>query len=189
MNKEKLFNQVVVDYGKYIKTWIYRFHKKYERFLDVIYDLDDLEQMIYINIWRQIGKYRESKGTLKSYIINNMVWTLKQTLYLSFMEKRMSCKKRSLDAEYINKCGEKTNLYDVIPDDTFEKMDNNLEHFFNKAILKEYYKQVYILLQKGYTYREVGKKFNVSFQRIGQIVLQFNQTIRRKNAKGYVYKN
>lgn len=187
MNKEELLNKIMTDYGKYIKTWIYRFHKKYEYCLDVIYDIDDLEQMIYINIWQYLDRYNESKGTLKSYITNNMKWMLRRALYLSFMSKRNTTKKTSLDREYTNKCGEKTNLYDVIPDESFKNMDNNLYHFFNKAILRETYKRVYELRLKGYTLREIGKIFNVSHQRIEQIVRKFEDEIRRMDEDNKVH--
>lgn len=188
MNKEELLNKIMADYGRYIKTWIYNFHKKYEYCLDVIYDIDDIEQMIYINIWQYLERYSESKGTLKSYITNNMKWILNRTLYLSFMQKRNTTKKTSLDKEYINKRGEKTNLYDVIPDKSFEKMDNNLHHFFNKAILLETHKKVYELRLQGYTLREIGKLFNVSWQRVEQIIKKCGEDIRRVDENNKIYR-
>ena len=179
MNRKKLFEIVRNDYGRYIKYCVSRFCADENHTLDIIYQDDDIEQMVYINIWKYIGRYDKNKSSLKSYVIQIMQCICNQCLYLSSMQKRQPRKACSLNKEYINAQGDTITLEDTLIDNSLPNVDDNLCEFFYMQILKETHKRIYSLVKSGYTYKEIGKIFHVSRQRIGQIIIQVGRNIRK----------
>lgn len=177
MNKRKLFDMVYKDYSKYISYCTYRFYEKCHYFLDAIYDSDDIEQMIYIQLWKYLGRYDESKSSLKTYMIMIMKSTFSHCVYVSNMEKRQVKVVSSLNKKRFNSNGDVYTLEENIADDSVDMDDKLSDHFYN-SILKEIYKKIYQLVKEGFTYREIGKKFNITYQRVGQIVLSIGCRIR-----------
>lgn len=179
MNRQKLFEIVKNDYGRYITYCVDSFYRDKNHTLDIIYDKDDIEQMIYIQIWQYIGRYDKKKSSLKTYVINMMHSMFNRCIYLSSMQKRKPKKACSLNQTYINSQGDTITLCESIADRSLPNTDSNLGEFFYTQILKETHKRIYDLVKSGYTYKEISKIFHVSKQRIGQIVIDIRERIRR----------
>lgn len=178
MDKRILFDTVMMDYKKYISYCAYRFYEQMHFMLDAIYDKDDIEQMVYVQIWTYIGRYDKNKSSLKTYIVMMMKTIFYRCIYLSNMEKRQTRKACSLQQPLVNNDGDIMTVEDTVMDTTLPNQDDNLSEFFYKQILTETYRRVYELVKQGYTYREIGKKFNVSGQRIDQIMHTIGNNIR-----------
>lgn len=177
MNKIKMFDSIHKEYSKYISYCTFRFYEKTHYFLDIIYEKEDIEQMIYIQLWKYIGRYDKNKSSLKSYIIMIMTSTFSHCLYFSNAEKRQVKLACSLNKERINSEGEVYTLEDKLIDKSVD-MDDKLNDYFYKRILNETYKKIYQLVKEGHTYREIGEQYHVTHQRIGQIVLSIGWRIR-----------
>lgn len=182
-NKTQLFYKVRNDYGKYIHYCTNRFYIKTHKVLDAIYDADDIEQLIYIHIWQYIGRYNKHKSSLKTYVVNLMHTIFKRVIYLSKMQKRCKDNVISFDKAYMNAKGETFTLHDILPEKTKKSISAGLEYKYYKGILNGIQQRIYIMRNEGYTYAEIGKVFNITRQRVEQIV---KKQIRRK-IKHYEY--
>jgi len=179
MNKAELFDEVKKDYSKYISYCASRFYEEHKYFLDIIYHSEDMEQMVYLQLWKYIGRYDKTKSSLKSYIVMIMKSMFSKCLYLSNAEKRQIKKACSLNQKRVNDNGDTMTLEDMLVDTTVPNKDDNLSEFFYRQILKETYNRIYDLVKQGYSYGEIGKMFNVSRQRIGQIMKTIGKDIRK----------
>ncbi len=179
--KEKLFKKVYDTYNRYIYVCARNFCNRHKNILDIIYEIDDVMQIVYMNIWKYIGCYDSKKGKLKTYIINNMKRSFTKILTLSLYEKRQVWKKTSLDYEYNNVEDDIRTLYDIIPDGSFENIEMRIEcMLYKKFLYKKYHKEIFEYLQQGYTYGEIGDKLGFTRQRVEQIICQIRDIIQRK---------
>lgn len=179
MNRRALFHIVKKDYGNYINYCTSRFYEQKHYLLDAIYDADDVEQLIYIQIWKYIGRFNTEKSSLKSYIIMIMHQVFSTCIVLSNMQKRCNKGVVSMNAKIFNQEGGYIELGDTLPDNSSPNIDNNLNEYFYTQILKETEKRIYMLVKGGYSYKKIGNIFNVSKQSIHHVLLKIGKKIRR----------
>lgn len=138
------FNKLVKDNKQNIKNIIRLITKE---------DNEDLEQEVYLKIWKNSDKYKE-KGSIKSWI--STITRNTSLDYLKSAYHRVSQKYTSEDYDLTNikdqKSSPENNVIDL---ERQKKIIGAIEH------LKPKFKEVIILCEiNGYSYEECAKKLN-----------------------------
>lgn len=143
------------------------------------FDEDDLLSEMILHLWK---KWRNKKFTNKteSYIIQSCYFYLRNFLRIVQNKQRFI----SID-EPINEAG--VTLKELIPDRTFDVSEFVEEKMFIKKVmnngLSKIEKDIFQLLYKEFTIREIGKKLNISHT----MVLKHKKKILGKVSKKDVF--
>ncbi len=138
------FNEVITNNKQYIKSIIRLITKE---------DNEDLEQEVYLKIWKNSDKYKE-QGSVKSWIS-----TIAKNTSLDYLKSayhKVSQTSTSDDFTLVNIKDHKTS-----PEDNTIKLERQKQ--IVKAIdsLKPKFKEVIIICEiNGYTYEECAQKLN-----------------------------
>lgn len=116
-------------------------------------DNEDIEQEVYIKLWKNSDKYEE-RGTLKSWVNTVAKNTSKDYLKSAYVKNEQNC---TADETVLNNIKDKKKT----PEDGIITSERQKRIIAAIELLKPKYKEVIMLCEiYGYTYEEAAKRLN-----------------------------
>ncbi len=151
---QKIKNGEIDYYSLIVKKYSFLIYQYLKKKIKNIYDVEDIVQNVFIAFYKAIDRFDEEKP-IKPYLFQIVANELK-----IFYRKNQK-------------------LFPLKEEIIFEKSEEN---FFDEQILdklKDYEKEILLMVGDGYSYQEIAKKFKKSLNTIKSIIRRARIKIKK----------